>query len=206
MLRILIAIPFAISVANAGIVYSNYTGVAGGGGFSIFGAAVGPQSVAQEFTPTADYTLTDAIVYVASAEFGPDDAVNVFLFSDSSGLPGGAIEEIGSDLSPTGSRGPITANSIATPINLISGTPYWLVLTPEDSHSAAYWDDGGSSNVPAATSNSNGTGIWNLTNTSGQMEIDGTLAPEPASFLAIGSGLVVLAGVVFRRAKRSPVI
>jgi len=129
MLKYLLAAFLGISTANADIVFSNFTGTANGFGLDVAGGF--PQSLAEEFTPAADYWLTDVILELGNGD-GSDDAMNVFIFSNSSGLPGSEIEEIGSDLSPTGSESPVTANSIGSPITLVSGTSYWVVLLPED--------------------------------------------------------------------------
>jgi hypothetical protein len=79
---------------------------------------------------------------------GASQAFNVFLAQNSSGVPGSFIEQIGFDVSASG--GEVTVNSIATPITLTGGTPYWLVLTPASTNTYIYWDNGGSSLVQYA--------------------------------------------------------
>jgi hypothetical protein len=203
MLKYLLAAFLGISTANADIVFSNFTGTANGFGLDVAGGF--PQSLAEEFTPAADYSLTDVILELGNGG-GSDDAMNVFIFSSSSGLSGSEIEEIGSDLSPAGSESPVTANSIGSPITLVSGTSYWVVLLPEDANSDAFWDNGGSSRAPFEESDTEtGTNGWRTaSNQLSQMEVDVTAIAatrEPASTVAIGCRLVLMGGIrLLRRA------
>lgn len=195
---------FTIQLVNASaIIFSNLPGTSTGG-FGICGSC--PTSLAQEFTPTGDYTLTDAIVLVGNNGTGIQDDFNVWIAQDSSGLPGTLIEQIGFAVSASGVGGEVIANSISTPIDLTSGTAYWVVLTPANSETLIYWEDGGSPAVPCAVSyTSDGSGDWNLgSDATGQMEIDGTLtsaAPEPTSFALFAVGTGVLAARRFSKSR-----
>lgn len=203
MLKFLLVALLGISTASASIVFSNYTGTSNDSGLDVCGADCGGQSLALEFTPSANYNLTDVIVLLGSAG-GGDDAVNIFLYSNSAGLPGSEIEQIGFDLSPVGEISPVTANSISSPITLVSGTSYWVVLLAADAGSDSYWSVGGSSSAPAAEES--GANGWMAISVAQpwQTEVDGTsttAAPEPASFLAIGCGLLLIRTVRFDEPK-----
>jgi len=152
---------------------------------------------AEAFTPTANFTLTDAQVLVSKTS-GSDPDFNVYLDSNTGGKPGSVIEQIGFGVAATadypGSL--ITANSIATPITLTSGTEYWLVLRPADSGSFVGWSDGGSPSVPFAYSPDGGTD-WNTATASDQFQIDGTpitatATPEPSSLPLASLGVLGL--------------
>jgi hypothetical protein len=207
--QVVLASLMTLSVGKADIVFSNLTGVNSGGivicgvtPCSAFGSGI-PQTLAEQFTPSADYVFGDAIVEIGDS-FSSDENVNVYLAADSSGLPGSFIEQIGFGLSPS-AQNTITANSIATPIQLTSGTPYWLVVTPADSNTAVTWDDGGSAFVETAFSpTADGMSDWRLDGpSSGQMEIDGTpglvtATPEPRLLVFATCGLLII-GAGLRR-------
>src|SRR5579871_5495217 len=105
MNRLVLASLMAMSVGKADVVFSNLTGVDIGGIVICGPTACGfvgsgiPQTLAEQFTPSADYVLTDAIVGIDSS-IGTDENVNVFIAADSSGLPGSFIEQIGFGVSP----------------------------------------------------------------------------------------------------------
>src|SRR5947207_7927007 len=146
-LAVLAVAHLLISVtAKAAIVYSTMTGSTGDGGYDVCGSAPAPgnsppvpcsQSLAESFTPDGDFILTGAKVIVGNQP-GTSPLFNVWLAQDSGGSPGSFIEQIGFNVSYSGTTvvatggtgGEVTANSIATPILLTTGTPYWLVLTP----------------------------------------------------------------------------
>ena len=151
--------------AQADVIFSNITGPGSVMGATVvcaeftFGNCDGLGTImlaAAAFTPTANYTMTDAQVFVASVinPLPGRSSFDVYLYSDSGGAPGSPIERIGAGLSATtilpGSI--VTANTISTPITLTSGTQYWLVLTPPNYlGSFIYWANGGSPRVPTAT-------------------------------------------------------
>jgi hypothetical protein len=146
---------------------------------------------AEAFTPVADYTMTDAQVLVEAPEAVPGDSdFNVFLYSNSSGVPGSPIEQIGFGLAAAAAYSLITADTIATPITLTSGTEYWLVLKPADSGSFINWGNGGSPSVPFAYS-ANGGSDWDPGTNTDQFQIDGAPVsasiPEPSSLLLLAT-------------------
>jgi hypothetical protein len=203
--------------AQADVIFSNITGAAsaayytvcqtfgpgrGGGydqhcGFSNIGG--GKSSLATEFTPTADFTLTD-VVFVASQDFFSADTFIASVNSDVNGVPGSAITEIasGSVSSPGfGASPPYIVTVDLDPVTLTAGTPYFLTL---ESPGLFYWLSGGSSSVPTADLDTDGFGTTSCTSveplvwcpagtTTLQFQIDGSPAvapaPEPAPYLPV---------------------
>jgi hypothetical protein len=214
----LLSILFGPMLMRADVVFSNITspfngapsnshGVCGNGVDGCFNNAL-----AEEFIPSANYILTGAqmLVLVHKESSGITDGANfdVSLDSDNSGAPGSLIEQIGSGLTATATSFPgslVTANSIATPITLTAGTPYWLVLTPE-ANTFITWAGGGSSAPPSATSIDGGS-TWPFVGTADlEFEIDGTPVvtspvPEPASFGLLAGIVTLLYGVKRRYAR-----
>lgn len=164
-------------------------------------------SDAEAFTPTADFTLTDAQMLVYEVPGSGDPDFNVFLDSNASGTPGSVIEQIGFGLAATAAfpnSSFVTANSIATPITLTSGTEYWLVLRPADSDSYVGWSNGGSPSVPFASTSADGT-VWITATSTDQFQIDGTpitTTPEPST-LPLASVAVLSLLIAARRAVRA---
>jgi len=168
----------------------------------------GPESGAVQFVPAADFLLLDAEVFVdGNVEGGAIDEFDVFLAGDSGGLPGSVIEQIGFDVQTSGAGGIAIADSIATPILLINGTPYWLVLAPASSATFISWQAAGSASVLTAENHSaNGLSGWFSTvGNGGQMEIDGDPVPEPAtlSLVVLGMSLLVC-GLIAQRKNHQP--
>lgn len=153
-----------------------------------------PQSLAGQFIPGANYTMTDAQVKVEeNGTFVP--TFNLALYTDSSGAPGSSIGSIGGGSAPSASSFNIV--TVASPgFTLLSGTPYWLVMTPNTSTNV-FWAGGGS---PSPSSlydqNTTGAGPWLTTNpaASYQFQIDGTLSPtpEPGTLAMLGTGLAAV--------------
>jgi hypothetical protein len=230
--RLVIISLVTITVAQADIVFSTLTGSTGNGGFDVCGSAPAPgntppvpcsQALAERFTSGADFILTDAEVIVGN-QTGTSPLFNVWLAQDSGGTPGSFIEQIGFDVSYSGTDviatggtgGEVTANSIATPILLHSGTAYWLVLTPSQPDTIVYWDAGSPpypfacSSCVAITHTTDGTGGWTTYAHTyvGQMQIDGTPfvaevvpTPEPGFY---GTFVVSILGLlIVQRSFRS---
>jgi PEP-CTERM motif len=120
---------------------------------------------------------------------GPDN-LNVFLYSDSNGLPGTEIEQIGFDLAVSSSGGIVTADSLATSLTLTAGSTYWLVLAPASSDTFINWLNGGSS-APLAASSIGGAPFVSDGDFSAQFQIDGgpvtSTVPEPSSLWLLGA-------------------
>ena len=100
------------------------------------GPGIGQQAIAQQFTPSADYTFSAA--EVALVLFSGPNSIRVLLQADASGLPGGVVEEIRvGGLAPTPSV--ITATSELSPL-LRGGTPYWLTVAAGADGVLAGWN------------------------------------------------------------------
>jgi hypothetical protein len=211
----LLSILFGPLLMRADVVFSNITNPFQGtpaNSHGVCGNGVGGcynNALAEEFIPSANYILTGAQVLVTTDEDANGNPYganfNVSLDSDNSGVPGLPIEQIGSGLTATATASLVTANSIATPITLTAGTPYWLVLTGEV-NTFIIWAGGGSTAPPSATSLDGGS-TWPVVNTADlEFEIDGTPVvtspvPEPASFGLLAGIVTLLYGVKRRYAR-----
>lgn len=211
--RIVLTSALTVAAAHADIVFSNITtlNTTTTGGFEIDGTGNPsdpgvPAIIAEQFTSAGNFALTDAEVVVgnlgAILSNGASSIFDVSLYSDSGGLPGSLIEQIGFGVSASGSGGEVTADSIATPIDLTAGTSYWLVLTPDATNTEIYWSGGTGSSVPTDFQENAEpvSGSWASVgeSTQGQMEIDGSplsAVPEPGSVsllvMLVPVGLVV---------------
>src|SRR5215467_4683460 len=210
----------SVMVARADeVVYSNMTGTTGNGGLDLCGTAAAPagcapvQSLAEEFTASGNFLITNVAVVVGNQN-GTSPLFNVYLSSDSGGVPGSVIEQIGSGISYSGSNiiatggtgGLVTINTFATPIDLTAGTSYWLVLTSADPMTVVYWDH--NTSIPPApfdvTHDPSAAGGWfPFDGYVGQMEIDGVATPEPSTTWLICAGLTLLFGLRRLRQVRS---
>jgi hypothetical protein len=193
----------------ADVIFSNLTTPAQDGGVTICGTSTtdcsGSQTVAAAFTPTSDYSITEVQVQVFAFDPDASAALNVFLYSDSGGLPGTEIAELASDITAPFSGGPNIID-LGTPVDVMSSTEYWLVLAGADANSVAYWDIGGSSSVPSAVSLNGGAFQTDLTQPQ-QFEIDGTplsTVPEPRAVWLVPLALVCAAFRFRKRRALSP--
>ena len=112
-------------------------------GFFVDGnAAGGPESGAAAFTPAANSTMNEARVKVFFTGFGFLN-FNLYLYSDSSGVPGSSQETLGTDLSASLLPGGVVSDSSFAPLALTGGTQYWLAMTPLNPGSSVKWNTGG---------------------------------------------------------------
>jgi hypothetical protein len=160
----------------------------------------GSESLAEAFTPAAEYELTDVQVEVFQVlGFGSDPYFNVSLFSNASGVPGSLIDTLGTDLTAPVGVGIVTVSGTAL---LNAGTEYWVVLTPFDSTTQIAWEDGASQSAPVAVTAST-TALSGWSSSSGtvdpQLQVDGTPIPEPCSFALVCSGVIGVIGLARRR-------
>jgi hypothetical protein len=132
--------------ADADVIFGNITGAAGGGALACQGSGVGnlcPAGIngdilaAAAFTPTADFTMTDAQMFLDAGPFQANPAggnLDVSLWSDLNGLPGSQIEDLGyvyvlsfTNFAPQ--VVPPAIYEIGADATLFAGTQYWLVLS-----------------------------------------------------------------------------
>lgn len=204
VLNLVLLVGFTTPLAlHADVIFSNVSGTSpnANSGANILGVDYQPpygSEAAEEFTPSADFSMIDAQVLLQGG------ALDVYLYSDNSGIPGREIAEATNEV-----NGPASSYSLETasfaPLDLTGGTAYWLVLGPADAASDGYWGNNGNPpSVPEALSSDGGrnwsTGTGNL-----QFEIDGTplvATPEPSSLpLILAAAGCLLAGV--QRARRT---
>ncbi len=167
--------------------------------------AVPPSTWAATFSANGNFNLLDAKVSVFPA--AGDPTFNVFIAGDFTGTPNNFIHwrQIGFGLSVPSGGGVVTANSIATPIPLTSGTQYWIVVAAANPHSRLVWNLGSPSptfteynhsdpNISFLDNNWFGLGGFPL-----QFQIDGTPAgptsppatPLPPSLILSLTGLAI---------------
>ena len=151
------------------------------------GPGIGQQAIAQQFTPSADYTFRAAEVALVLLS-GPN-SIRVLLQADAGGLPGGVVEEIRvGGLAPTPSV--ITATSELSPL-LRGGTPYWLTVVAGADGMLAGWNWNSIGDVSretiVSTQGGGPAGPWGLSpspSTRGAFQINGTpLTPQDAIHL-----------------------
>jgi hypothetical protein len=182
--------------AKADVVYTTFgTSICGGDATCIannginqnYDAVDGPSNtispfetemIADSFTPTANFTLSD--VQLVLQNLGQGDA-NVYLTSDSGGTPGAVLESWITPGEPFAltQLNALTLTSVATP-TLTAGTQYWLVVAPNAKNSAVGYnyswnvDISGSSQLFDATPGPGGFA---------------TLASAPGNWFPDGPGL-----------------
>lgn len=120
-------------------------------------------------------------------------AVN--LTADSSDSPGAVIESFlftGTTLKALGNNNaPILLTSVLHP-TLLSGMQYWVTVSSTVAY-AIVWNNNstGDTNDQAVSSDGGATWFAPTGATPGALEVDGTVAPEPAAGLLTGAGLIV---------------
>lgn len=151
-MALLVAVLLAPQPAKADIVFSNLTTATGASASEIKGSvAGGPSFFAASFSPSATYTLTDAEVAGEGSPFAADAVdIDLYLYSDSGGLPGTDLGEIGSGAVPPEVPGYTTIDASGPALTLTSGDTYWLVMGPADADTVVFWLAKGSSTVPTA--------------------------------------------------------
>jgi hypothetical protein len=204
---LLLAVVVAPELAKADIVFSNLTTATGSSASEIKGSvAGGPSFFAASFSPSATYTLTDAEVAGEGSPFAADAVdIDLYLYSDSGGLPGTDLGEIGSGAVPPEVPGYTTIDASGPSLTLTSGDTYWLVMGPADADTVVFWLANGSSTVPTAAGTPGS--FVSKGDLAPQFKIDGTLVtspvPEPSSLWLAGGVAMLLCLIKRRRTEQS---
>jgi hypothetical protein len=182
-------------------------------GSTIFGSAQDPNngggsgSIAMSFVPNATGTITVVILGI-TFNMSADGNVNLFLASNPTTMAGmttfGSEQALGtatttSQFGTTNSA--LTTVSSPAPLQIFSGTTYYLVMTPSDANTSVVWNE----NVTGATSDYYSSADLGATFAFGgtfgsdalQIEVDMTAIPEPATWVpgAMLTGVLGLLGV-----------
>ena len=168
-------------------------------GTNVFGGRV----VAQSFTPSANFTFTNA--QLAMGIIGGPNILQVMLMTSSGGFPGTSVETITltNSIASIGTGGIAVANSALNPL-LNAGTQYWLVAFAPDDNTFMGWNLslGDSSSFVLLNGSHSVTGPWEFSVPRGAFQINGAPVPEPATLLLLGPPLALLA---LKRRKRKKV-
>jgi hypothetical protein len=199
----------AAGSASATVIYSDFG--AGGtfndiNGWTVFGTNTdgGPQAVAGDFTPTANFTLTSITL-----GFGYQSGTNLFDFAlttDASGIPSSGTPLETWSASNAGaffSNNTITLDSVLNP-TLTAGVTYWITAFPGAADTDGAWNFAGTGATGFDFSENSGESWTKNAEASPAFEVEGTSAaavPTPAAFPA---GLVLFAGLLcFKRFRKA---
>lgn len=186
---------------QADTIFGNMTGNFSGGE-TVDGTAFDGLSLAEAFTPQANFLMTGVQVVVSSVGGTGDPNFDLYLYSNGGGAPVSLLTTLGTDLVAPASGG-IVAVSVNGRVALVPGTEYWLVLTAFNANTDISWEAGGTQSVPTALTVPQLDGSWVANNSADlQFEVDGTdppNAPEPGTFVLIA---IPVAWITFRLARR----
>jgi len=169
------------------------------------------QYIAEEFSVPGSFTLDSIELPISVAPYAPDQ-VDVFLMSDSAGLPSSVLEMFHLTGVPTTNPHALTSVvSVLHPL-LTAGAPYWLAITGGTPTSFGTWDLVSATGGMAARDITDGIdGGWSLANNPGTptlaLRVNADSVPETVPSLLVSAGLIFLAciGVHSKRARHSAV-
>ena len=174
-------------LARADVVFTNLNTVQGGVGPPIEGSNFTfHESVAEAFTPAANYTLGGAEAWFFGGGFG--GAVDFAIYSNAGNVPGTLLARLGTASIPVNADMLFSESTPSNTLELFANVSYWLVLSPATPGTDVLWlNRATSSPLFAFTTDVTGTSGWRAqgSNTA-QFQIDGTpvsSVPEPSSGL-----------------------
>lgn len=171
-------------MARADVVFTNLNTLQGSGPFIEGSNFPFHESIAEAFTPTANYALTGADAWFLGAGFG--GAVDFAIYSSAGNVPGALLARLGTASIPVDAFMLFSESSPSNTLQLLANVSYWLVLSPATPGTDVIWANRATSSPPFAfTADVTGSSGWSAqgTNTA-QFQIDGTpvsSVPEPSS-------------------------
>jgi hypothetical protein len=182
---------FCCACASADTVFSNENLSPILTGPNVFTTATGGHAgFAAEFTPTADFLLTEASAPLSISQTA---IIEASIYSGNPLDP--TPDSLLASFAPTTITNQARFFDFSDPsasVALIAGQRYWLVLsfspTAPAYYTTALWEGGGTTNQPIAMLNFGFEAVGDATNP--QFAIDGTPVPEPMYTGLLGLGLL----------------
>jgi hypothetical protein len=193
-----------LCVANAGATTSLYSNLGPSGQYDsakywyVDGANYTDQVIAEQFTPSASMNIADAVLALGNSA-GGNNPLNVYLESDSGGLPGTVMDTMVQQgtIPPLSSGGGLVQfNCTSCPV-LNAGTQYWIVGYEPDPNTSQAWMWSYQDQPGNLAYNRDGQyqNDWNaIYTTAPGLQVDGGApVPEPGTLVMLGSGILASA-------------